>query len=190
MVGRVRLFGCGFALLVTGCGSSTPPATEPNPPHPDVIAPAPSAPSSGPDTATTPSAAPTAAAPPATTAGIPTASPRDAQLIRGRELYAAECASCHGATGHGGKSPPLVGLGAGALALNPPKTAKYRKVQFRTAADVLDFMVKTMPPTAPESLVPADAHALLAFLLEQNGVAWGSEPADATVARRLEIPRP
>ena len=177
---------CGiFTLLTVGCGGSPPPPADTSPPHPDVTAPAPAGPS--PDA---PPPAPSAATNvPASTPAV-AAPGTDTQLARGRELYAKDCADCHGANGRGGKSPALVGLAGGALPLAPTKRAKYRKQSFKTAADVRDFMVKTMPPTAPESLGTDDAHALLAFLLHENGVSWGSQPLDASRAQQLEIPRP
>lgn len=173
-----------LCLSLAGCGGSAAPAVDPSPPRPDVTAPTPAPPNPDAPPPVAPSGPESDAAP------EPTANAADSQVARGAELYAAECANCHGANGRGGKSPALVGLAQGALSLAPPKTAKYRKTSFKTAADVRDFMVKTMPPTAPQSLGPGDAHALLAFLLRENAVSWGSAALDASAAARLEIPPP
>ncbi len=93
-----------------------------------------------------------------------------AQVTVGQDLYGANCAKCHGASGQGGPAPAVVGLDKGALPLDPPPNAKYRKNQFKTAADVADFVTKNMPPTAPGSLKEWQYWAILAFDLHANGV--------------------
>lgn len=160
--------------ILFACGGSTPPPAEPSASTADGAAPA---------------AAPADAsgASPAGAAG-----PSDAfanQAKAGGELYAAQCASCHGAHGNDGKAPPVVGLDKGALPLAPPPTAKMRKTQFKTVADVADFVVKTMPPKAPGSLSADDYYAILAFDLKANGIDLGDKKLDATLASTLEIPR-
>jgi S-disulfanyl-L-cysteine oxidoreductase SoxD len=110
-----------------------------------------------------PSATPaTATSPPATFAD---------QVTLGQKLYGAKCASCHGAGGEGGASAPrLVGLDKGALPLDPPASAKARRAQFKTAADVATFVVKNMPPGGDPELKEHDFWAILAFDLHANGV--------------------
>jgi S-disulfanyl-L-cysteine oxidoreductase SoxD len=93
-----------------------------------------------------------------------------AQVDHGQKLYGEKCASCHGAGGEGGKAPRVVGIDKGALPLDPPAGAKYRKTQFKTAADVADFVVKNMPPGGDSSLKEEDYWAILAFDLHANGV--------------------
>ena len=148
-----------FALSLAGCGGAS--SSAPPPPPPPAAA------------------APTASAAPATFAE---------QVELGGKLYGENCASCHGASGSGGKAPPVVGLSKGALPLNPPATAKYRKSQFKTVADVADFAVKTMPPTAPGSLSGEQYWAILAFDLKANGINL-EKKLDGTVAQGLTIPR-
>jgi mono/diheme cytochrome c family protein len=114
----------------------------------------------------------------------------DAQIAKGQELYGANCASCHGAAGEGkkGKGPAVVG--AGALPLDPGKKAKLRKgVQFNTAKDVADFVVKHMPPKKGGSLPPEDYLAILAFDLSANGIAV-NEPLTMENAASIQLPRP
>lgn len=93
-----------------------------------------------------------------------------AQVSAGQKLYGEKCASCHGASGEGGKAPRVVGVDKGALPLDPPPDRKYRKNQFKTAADVADFVVKNMPPGGDSSLKEEDYWAILAFDLHANGV--------------------
>lgn len=79
-----------LALVLAGCGQKTPPAAETAPaaPAPEVAAapaaPAPAAPAAAP---AAPAAAPAAAAGAAVTG----------DLVKGEQVYAANCLSCHGA---------------------------------------------------------------------------------------------
>jgi S-disulfanyl-L-cysteine oxidoreductase SoxD len=93
-----------------------------------------------------------------------------AQVSAGQKLYGEKCASCHGSSGEGGKGPRVVGMDKGALPLDPPADRKYRKNQFKTAADVAEFVVKAMPPGGDSSLKEEDYWAILAFDLHANGV--------------------
>jgi high-affinity iron transporter len=111
------------------------------------------------------------------------------QVALGQKLYGEQCASCHGASGEGKGGPRVVGLKDGALPLDAPATAKYRKTKFKTVADVADFVVKGMPPAAPGSL-PADSYwPILAFDLKANGIDLGSKKLDSALAATLTIPR-
>jgi len=102
------------------------------------------------------------AAPPTTVA---------AQVERGGEVYAANCARCHGDDGRGtGKAPPVVGPDALPL---EPRTDSDRHGEFRTALDVAQFVTANMPPkaSARARLSEHDYWAVLAFDLTANGVA-------------------
>jgi cytochrome c len=95
-----------------------------------------------------------------------------AQADLGKNLYAENCASCHGDSGEGGVTnrgtvPPVVGPTA--LPLAPPPGARYRKQQLRTARDLFDFVKATMPPGMGETLPDQDYLAITAFLLKANG---------------------
>lgn len=125
---------------------------------------------------------PKAASQPAS--GAPTFS---AQVAEGQKLYADNCASCHGSGGEGGKAPRVVGVSQGALPLDPPATAKYRKGQFKTAADVAAFVVKAMPPGQAGKLTEEQYWNILAFDLKANGVDLGSTHLDATTAPSVVI---
>ena len=151
------------ALAVPACGGS---------------APAPETPASG--GAAEPAAAPPDAAAPATFAE---------QVTLGGQLYGQNCAECHGASGEGNPGPRVVGLDKGALPLDPPPTAKARKSQFKTVADIAAFVVSSMPPQAPGSLKEEEYWAILAFDLKANGIDPGDKKLDAALAKTLEVPR-
>jgi cytochrome c len=111
------------------------------------------------------------------------------QVVVGQKAYGESCASCHGASGEGKKAPPVVGLSKGALPLDPPAGAKYRKGEFKTVADVASFVVKSMPPDSPGSLSQDQYWAILAFDLKANGIDLGDKKLDGALAPTLTIPR-
>lgn len=151
----------GFLVAVTmasACSGTPPPSTPAS-----VAAPA----------------APEAAAAPATFAD---------QALAGQKLYVEHCASCHGDSGEGHGAPAVVGLDKGALPLDPPAGAKFRKTQFKTVADIADFVVKNMPAKAPGSLTEAEYWSILAFDLKANGIEL-DKPLDGALAATLTVPR-
>lgn len=107
----------------------------------------------------------------------------------GQNLYLEHCATCHGSSGNDGKAPKVVGLKDGALPLDPPATSRLRKTQFKTVADVADFVVKAMPPKTPSSLTPEQYWAILAFDLKANGLDLGDKKLDPALASTLTLPR-
>jgi mono/diheme cytochrome c family protein len=137
-------------------------------------------------------AAPVEAAPPAEAAAPASSTMAPAtfedQVALGQQLYGANCASCHGASGEGGKAPRVVGLKEGALPLDPPAGAKYRKEQFKTVGDVAKFVVATMPPNKAGSLTTDEYLAILAFDLKANGITLPNK-LDLPTADTLQIPR-
>jgi mono/diheme cytochrome c family protein len=111
------------------------------------------------------------------------------QIADGKKLFADNCASCHGERGEGKKkAPPLVGPNA--LPLDPPPGAKVRKVQFRTAKEVLDFTSQKMPMKKPGSLKPEEYAAIVAFDLKANGVNLAGKTIDATTAEQIVLHPP
>ena len=106
------------------------------------------------------------------------------QVELGGKLFGAKCAGCHGDSGQGtSNAPRVVGLSEGALPLDPPPSAKYRKEQFKTVADVAGFVVKAMPPKAPGSLSEEEYFSILAFDLKANGIDLGDKKLDAVMVK-------
>jgi cytochrome c len=110
------------------------------------------------------------------------------QVVAGQKLYGEQCANCHGSAGEGLDAPAVVGLDKGALPLDPPAGAKFRKTQFKTVADIADFVVKNMPAKAPGSLTEAQYFSILAFDLKANGINL-DKPLDGALAATLTVPR-
>jgi cytochrome c len=131
------------------------------------------------------------AAPAGAEAAPPPAAPATfaEQVTLGGQLYGQKCAECHGASGEGNPGPRVVGLDKGALPLDPPASAKARKSQFKTVADIADFVVSSMPPKNPGSLKEEEYWAILAFDLKANGIDLGDKKLDGALAKTLVVPR-
>jgi mono/diheme cytochrome c family protein len=159
--GTKKYFGlCAVFLVTSACGNGPPPATPAN-----AATPAPQTPGT--------------AALPATFAD---------QVLSGQKLYGEHCASCHGDGGEGKSAPAVVGLDKGALPLEPPAGAKFRKTEFKTVADVAAFAVESMPADAPGTLTEPQYWSILAFDLKANGINL-DKPLDGALAATLTIPR-
>ncbi|MEO7328873.1 MAG: cytochrome c [Minicystis sp.] len=107
---------------------------------------------------------------------------------RGAEVYAQSCAACHGEKGEGGEGHVAV-IGAKALPIEPPAGAKIRKGKLTTAQDLFAFVKTEMPPLTPGSLDDADAWALVAHLLQENGADLHGKDLDARAAATLPLHR-
>ncbi len=97
-----------------------------------------------------------------------------AQAAAGRQVYAASCAACHGATfTPAGGVPPVQGA---------TFLANWKG---RTLADLF-AKVRTMPPGAANSLSEQDYLAVTAYLLEANGFKpGGALSADPAKLREI-----
>jgi S-disulfanyl-L-cysteine oxidoreductase SoxD len=101
-----------------------------------------------------------------------------AQADRGKALYSANCASCHGATLDGsGAAPPL----AGADFISNWKG--------QTAGDLHDKIQNTMPADQPGKLSRPQNVDILAFLLASNGFPAGQKelPSAAEALGKIHI---
>jgi len=94
------------------------------------------------------------AGPPSMSSGSAPYTPQ--QVAQGSEVYARECAVCHGADLQGVSAPALTGSGFGHSHLS--------------GAQLRSVVTQSMPLTAPGSLKPDDYAAVMAFLLNYDCV--------------------
>ena len=87
-----------------------------------------------------------------------------AQASSGATVYAANCSTCHAQNLGGGSGPALVGA-----SFHSSIAANYK-----TAAQLYDFISKQMPLSAPGSLSSSSYLAVSAYIMEKNGFAAGS----------------
>ena len=105
--------------------------------------------------------------------GLPAGSGTVAQ---GKQIFADNCAACHGDNGVGGIKDRLVG-GQGTLASdNPVKTVGSF---WPYATTLFDYIHRAMPYQAPGSLSNDDTYAVAAYILNLNGIL----PADGKLDR-------
>jgi alcohol dehydrogenase (cytochrome c) len=96
------------------------------------------------------------------------------QAVAGRAAYQAKCASCHRPDMKGSnEAPPLSGG-------NFMNTWRDRAV-----SDLFDRIRNTMPPTNPGSLGFDEAASIVAYLLQSNGAAAGTQALSPTTSGRI-----
>jgi cytochrome c len=94
------------------------------------------------------------------------------QYGTGKEVFTKACASCHGDNGEGNpKNPPLVGAKALPEKATFAKAKLRKKVAFKTAKDVFDFIKAKMPIDKPGTLSDDEYLAVEAWFLNENKVA-------------------
>ena len=94
------------------------------------------------------------------------------QYGTGKEVFAKVCASCHGDNGEGNpKNPAVVGDKALPEKATFAKAKLRKKVAFKTAKDVFDFIKAKMPIDKPGTLSDDEYLAAEAWILNENKVA-------------------
>ena len=111
--------------------------------------------------------------------------PGQGSVAEGKQLYAQQCAACHGATGREGPDPVLVG-GQGTLATQQPVLTIGSFWPYATT--VFDYIRRAMPFNAPGSLADQQVYALTAFLLAANGVVPQDTVLDKASLAALRMP--
>jgi len=99
----------------------------------------------------------------------------------GAKVYAAKCASCHGATGQGGSADRLVDRESGKnwdFATNP-KLVKTVGNYWPYATTLYDYTQRAMPFMQPGTLTPDETYSLVAYILALNKIV----PEDAVMSR-------
>jgi cytochrome c len=103
--------------------------------------------------------------------GLP---PGSGSVSHGREVFAQQCAACHGEKGEGGVGDKLAG-GQGTIATAKPVRTVGSFWPY--APTLFDYIRRAMPQNAPQSLSDEDVYAVSAYVLNLNGIL----PADATL---------
>ena len=103
----------------------------------------------------------------------------------GKEVFAENCAACHGDNGQGGIKDRLVG-GQGTLASDKP--IKTVGSFWPYAATVFDYIHRAMPYQAPGSLSVDDYYALTAYILSLNGILPPDGKLDKETLPKVKMP--
>ena len=111
--------------------------------------------------------------------------PGSGSVSHGREVFAQQCAACHGAKGEGGIGEQLVG-GQGTLAT--PEPVKTVGSYWPYAPTLFDYIRRAMPQNAPESLSNDDVYAVSAYILSLNGLLSPDAILDARTLSGVKMP--
>jgi cytochrome c len=124
-------------------------------------------------------------------AGLPAGS---GDATKGATLYAAQCASCHGAKGEGapGNPPgpalvgrePREGFGFG----NDPKLVRTVGNYWPEATTLYDYIKRTMPLSAAGSLTDDEVYSLTAFILAANEILPAGASLDSASLMAVKMP--
>jgi S-disulfanyl-L-cysteine oxidoreductase SoxD len=116
-------------------------------------------------------------------AGLP---PGKATVHRGAEVYAEQCAICHGTFGEGeGRFPKLAG-GIGTLKHDRPELTVGSYWPF--APTLWDYINRAMPMQAPHTLSADDVYALTAYILHLNDIVSSDFAADRNTLPKVKMP--
>jgi cytochrome c len=105
--------------------------------------------------------------------------------LAGREVFAAHCSRCHGPNGEGGVGAVLVG---GQGTLRTPKPLKTVGSFWPYATSVWDYVNRAMPFDKPGLLKPAEVYAVVAFVLQLNGIVSDNDVMDAKSLPKVKMP--
>lgn len=104
---------------------------------------------------------------------------------RGADVYADQCASCHGTFGEGeGRYPKL----AGDSSLTSEQPTKTIGNYWPYATTLFDYINRAMPFQAPHSLSPDDVYAITAYILNLNNIVGSDFVADQDSLANVTMP--
>jgi S-disulfanyl-L-cysteine oxidoreductase SoxD len=115
--------------------------------------------------------------------GLP---PGQGSVQKGSEVFADQCAACHGTFGEGeGRFPKLAG-GAGTLRDDRPEPTVGSYWPF--APTLWDYINRAMPMPTPHTLSADDVYALTAYILNLNDVVPNEFVADRDSLPKVKMP--
>jgi hypothetical protein len=103
----------------------------------------------------------------------------------GREVFAAQCARCHGPRAQGDIGPVLVG-GQGSLATARP--LKTVGSFWPYATTLWDYINRAMPFDKPGLLKPSEVYDVAAYILSLNGIIAENDVMDAKTLPKVKMP--
>jgi len=104
---------------------------------------------------------------------------------QGKDVYASKCAKCHGGQGQGGDEGPLVG---GQGSLRGPKPLKTVGSYWPYATTLFDYVNRAMPFKQPGTLTHNQVYAVVAFVLQLNGIIGENVVMDARSLPQVKMP--
>lgn len=106
-------------------------------------------------------------------------------VSHGREVFAQQCASCHGDKGEGGLGDRLVG---GQATIGTPKPIRTVGSYWPYAPTLFDYIRRAMPQNAPQSLSDEDVSPVSAYVLHLNRLVGADATLDAKSLAAIKMP--
>lgn len=111
--------------------------------------------------------------------------PGSGTVLAGQDIYTQQCVACHGAKGEGGIGDRLAG-GRGSLASDKP--VKTVGSFWPYAPTLYDYVRRTMPLMAPQSLTDDEVYAVVGYVLHLNGLVEKDATMTAQSLADLKMP--
>jgi S-disulfanyl-L-cysteine oxidoreductase SoxD len=105
---------------------------------------------------------------------------------QGEAIFAAKCMACHGEKGAGKPNDQLVG-GSGTLAGDKPPV-KTVGSYWPYATTLFDYIRRAMPLNESKTLADDEVYALVAYLLQLNGIIAENDRMDAQTLPKVRMP--
>jgi len=115
-------------------------------------------------------------------AGLP---PGRGSVAQGAQIFAAKCATCHGAHGEG---KPMDALAGGAGTIGTAKPVKTVGSYWPYATTLFDFIRRAMPFNAPQSLTNDEVYSVCAYVLWLNKIVPEEIVLDAETLPKIAMP--
>ncbi len=116
-------------------------------------------------------------------AGLP---PGSGTPKQGEAVYTEKCLVCHGEKGAGKPNDALVG-GRGTLAGDQPPVKTVGSF-WPYATTLFDYVRRAMPLNESKSLTNDEVYAVVAYLLQLNGIIGENETINAQILPRVQMP--
>ena len=105
---------------------------------------------------------------------------------QGEAVYAAKCVACHGEKGAGKPNDQLVG-GQGTLPGDKPPVKTVGSF-WPYATTVFDYVRRAMPYKESKSLSNDEVYAVVAYILNLNGIIADNDTMDQQTLRKVKMP--
>jgi mono/diheme cytochrome c family protein len=118
--------------------------------------------------------------------GLP---PGSGTVEQGKVVYTEQCAACHGANLQGGVGDRLIG-GRGTLVNDDPTKAPVKTIEsyWPYATTIFDYVKRTMPFNAPDSLSNDQVYAVTAYILSEAKIVPPETVLDAVSLAAVKMP--